>query len=88
MANLGNVKGIPDDDRFDLLQRIEHCMGNNEECNSWEDDFLESIHEQLMRGPTRELSGPQMESLEKIEFLVEFGRDAYWEEFGDRGLHR
>jgi len=67
----------------DLLLRVEACIANSAECNNWEDDFLESVQDQLKKG--REMSGAQIEHIEKIEYLVEWGRDAYWEEYGHGG---
>jgi hypothetical protein len=64
-----------------LIERVEHCQENGAECNDWEDTFLESIHDQLMNG--RVLTDVQIGKIEQIEFLVEFGREAYWEEFKD-----
>jgi hypothetical protein len=68
------------DKNREMIKRVEYCQENGNECNDWEDDFLESIHNRLMKGI--ELSDGQSETLEKIEFLVEWGRDAYWKEFG------
>lgn len=63
-----------------LLGRVVHCISNSEECNGWEDDFLESVKDQLEEG--RKMSEAQIDHIEKIEYLVEWGCDAYWEEFG------
>jgi len=63
-----------------LLERVESCIANSGECNPWEDDFLESVKDQLEEG--RKMSEAQVDHIEKIEYLVEWGRDAYWEEFG------
>jgi len=60
----------------DELNRVEYCIEHGADCNDWEDDFLASVKDWLMRG--RELSPLQIEALEKIEF----GLDAYWEEYG------
>jgi len=64
----------------ELLDRVKHCQVHGAECNDWEDDFLESIESWLMKG--WELKPAQLETLEKIEYLVEWGREQYWEEFG------
>ena len=64
----------------DQLDRVEYCIEHGSECNQWEDDFLENIKDWLMRG--QPLSDAQNETLEKIEYLVEWGRESYWEEYG------
>lgn len=63
-----------------MIDRVQNCIDNGAECNDWEDEFLGSIKDQLMQG--RLLSERQLEALEKIEYLVSWGRDSYWEEFG------
>ncbi len=63
-----------------LIERVENCINNSAECNAWEDDFLESVKGQLEEG--RKMSEAQIDHIEKIEYLVEWGRDGYWEEFG------
>lgn len=62
------------------LERVRNCIENNEELNDWEDLFLESLEEQLTEGRTP--SAAQLEKLTQIEYAVEWGREAYWEEFG------
>ena len=64
----------------EIIDRVENCIQNNSDTNDWEDQFLESIQNQLMEG--RKLSSRQLTQLEKIEYLVEWGRDAYWEVYG------
>lgn len=60
-----------------LIDRVEHCQENNGELNDWEDSFLDSVAEQLTEG--RSLSDRQLEKLEQIEYVVEWGRDEeYW----------
>jgi hypothetical protein len=66
----------------ELLSRVEYCIEHGSDCNDWEDDFLESIKTQIMNGK-RELSPDQLETLEKIEYKVEWGTEAYWQEYGD-----
>jgi hypothetical protein len=71
------------DKNREMIKRVEYCQEHGNECNDWEDEFLESVHNQLMKGfelSTKE--GGQLETLEKIESVVEWGREAYWEEFG------
>ena len=63
-----------------MIDRVQNCIDNGAERNDWEDEFLGSIKDQLMQG--RMLSERQLEALEKIEYLVSWGRDSYWEEFG------
>jgi len=63
-----------------MIDRVQYCIDNSAEFNDWEDEFLGSIKDQLMQG--RILSERQLEALEKIEYLVSWGRDSYWEEFG------
>jgi hypothetical protein len=65
----------------EMLARVEHCQANGDECTDWEDEFLESIQNWLMKGSS--LTEGQLETLEKIEYKVEFGQAAYWEEFGN-----
>lgn len=64
----------------EALERVENCIENNAELSDWEDDFLESLQTQLTEGKLP--SASQLEKLEQIEYVVEWGRDAYWEEFG------
>ncbi len=64
----------------EMLKRVEYCREHGNECNAWEDDFLESIHDWLMKGWA--LSDAQLDTLEKVEYLIEWGREAYWEAFG------
>lgn len=68
----------------DLLDRVKACRGA-EETNDWEEDFLESVEGQLNKG--RILSEAQMETLEKIEYKVNFGVESYWEEYGREGRY-
>jgi len=63
-----------------MLTRVEECQASGDECTDWEDEFLESIQNRLMKGA--ELSPAQLETLEKIEYKIAFGQDAYWEEYG------
>lgn len=63
-----------------MLDRVHYCQEHGVDCNDWEDDFLESVENWLMKG--RELTPAQLETLEKIEYKVEFGLEAYWEEYG------
>ena len=62
------------------LKRVEYCIEHGADCNDWEDDFLENIKGWLMRGCP--LSSSQFETLEKIEYKVEFGLESYWQEYG------
>ncbi len=62
------------------LDRVKYCVENCTELNDWEDAFLTSIQDQLMGG--RILTERQVGALERIEYLVSWGRDSYWEEFG------
>lgn len=61
------------EEKEELLKRIQHCQENSHELNGWEDDFLDSIEEQVEKG--RKLSFKQMEKLEQIEYVVTEGRD-------------
>lgn len=63
-----------------VIDRVQYCIDNGAECNDWEESFLESVKDQLMQGRT--LTDSQTEKLEQIEYLVSWGRDSYWEEFG------
>lgn len=65
----------------ELIERVEYCQEHGDECNDWEDEFLESIKDWLTKGS--ELTSAQFETLEKIEYIVEWGRAAYWSEVGD-----
>ena len=64
----------------EYIDRVEHCQLDNGELNGWEDEFLESLKDQLESG--KEMSEKQLETLEKIEYKVEWGEKTYWEEFG------
>lgn len=64
-----------------MVARVEHCQAENSELNGWEDEFLESVLDWLTGG--RKLSDSQLETLEKIEYKVEWGIKAYWEEYGN-----
>jgi len=64
----------------ETLKRVEHCQEHGDECTDWEDDFLESVQNRLMKGTG--LTEGQLETLEKIEYKVTFGTEAYWEEYG------
>jgi hypothetical protein len=64
----------PDATRMDLIDRIDETLVDDE-LNDWEEEFLKSIRGQVMQGRT--LSEKQMETLDKIEYVVAFGRD-YW----------
>lgn len=61
----------------EMLDRVEHCIQHCDECNDWEDEFLDSVKSQLMEGSS--LSSRQVEKLEQIEVITEFGRDD-WED--------
>jgi len=63
-----------------VIDRVQYCIDNGAECNDWEENFLESVKDQLMQGHI--LTDAQIEKLEQIEYLVSWGRDSYWEEFG------
>lgn len=62
------------------LTRIEECKGSDE-TNDWEEEFLHSIQKRVESG--KPLTDSQEETLQRIEYKVEFGEDAYWEEYGD-----
>lgn len=64
----------------DLIDRVNHCQHNNAELNGWEDDFLDSIEEQLEKGRT--LTSRQLEKLEQIEIIVTEGRDFAYDSDG------
>lgn len=77
-----------DDRHFDflaeqrgVLSRIEACINNSGDLNEWEDSFLESIQNRVMGGKT--LTSAQEDKLQQIEYVIEFGRESYWEEFGE-----
>jgi len=63
-----------------MVDRVQHCIDEGHECNDWETEFLSSIMDWLMQG--RPLSDRQQTALEKIEYLVSWGRESYWTEFG------
>ena len=65
------------------LDRVDYCIEHGAECNDWEDDFLESVREWIKGDNEPTLK--QQETIEKIEYLVEWGRDLYWEEYGYGG---
>lgn len=65
----------------EYIDRVEHCQNDNAELNGWEDEFLESLKDQLESG--KSISEKQLETLEKIEYKVEWGEASYWEEFGE-----
>jgi hypothetical protein len=76
-----SVLGELDNDIADLLERVRACSGS-EELSEWEDDeFLPSIHVRLMKN--RHLTDRQLEIFERIEYKVQFGIEAYWEEYGE-----
>jgi hypothetical protein len=66
----------------EYIGRIQYCIDNGAELNSWEDDFLDSFKDQLIEG--REPSSLQLQKLEEIEYVCEWGRSAFFEEFGFR----
>ena len=70
-----------DDGRLSIMSRIEACQGDPD-VNDWEEEFLESISHQLKKGYVTTLSDSQEETLEKIEYKVAHGIDAYWEMYG------
>lgn len=60
------------ENRRALLDRIAESQESGE-TNDWEDEFLDSIYDQVERG--YDLSDRQMEKLEEIEDEIAFGRD-------------
>ncbi len=66
----------------DFEDRITECIDNPEDLNNWEEEFLESILIHVA-GEGRLLTSSQSDTLEKIEYKVEWGMEAYWEEFGE-----
>ena len=64
------------------LDTVNALLESCDDLNNWEDSFLESVRAQLMEGRNR-LSERQLAQIERLEYLNEFGRDAYWDEFGD-----
>lgn len=82
MSSLKDVKDF-DDVILSEMGRVQHCMDNSVNLNSWEDDFLENIlNTFLLKGI--HLTEPQKEKLEEIEYIVEWGRDSFHEEYGFR----
>lgn len=67
MENLNSF----DQDKKDLLKRIEFCL-DSAEINTWEEEFLESIQKQVLNA--RDLSERQMDKLDTIEDVVVNGR--------------
>ena len=66
--------------RKELLRRIEACLDLDEPVlNDWEEEFLESIHDQVDSGAYAEsgdpLSETQLAKLAEIEDIVEGGRE-------------
>ena len=62
------------------LDRVQYCIDHCVDSNDWEDDFLENVKDWL--GMDRMPSMAQMDTIKKIEFLTENGREEYWEEYG------
>jgi len=75
--NLGEVKREMRE-RKALLSRIERCL-DEAVLNDWEEEFLESIHDQVDSGAYAEsggvLSESQLAKLAEIEDIVEGGRE-------------
>jgi hypothetical protein len=67
----------------ETLARVKNCQGDLD-VNDWEEEFLESIETKIMDGRLTELSEAQEETLEKIEYKVAHGLEAYWEQYGGR----
>jgi hypothetical protein len=59
--------------RRNLICRIEMCINDGEELNSWEDSFLEDILERVISG--YQLTDNQMDKLDQIEDIVVNGRE-------------
>jgi hypothetical protein len=75
--NLGEVKREMRE-RNKLLRRIERCI-DEAVLNDWEEDFLDSIYDQVDSGAYAEgggvLSEAQLAKLAEIEDIVEGGRN-------------
>ena len=76
MSSLNDVGA----EQIALLRRVDRCSEYTD-TTAWEDDFLESIREQLVDG--RELTAKQTATLERIEYKVAFGVTAYWEGYAE-----
>lgn len=55
----------------DYLDRVKYCKDNQELCNDWEIDFLDSIYTRLLGGGS--LTARQEDKLGDIEFIVAGG---------------
>lgn len=62
------------EDLEDTIQRIKECEGSPD-LNDWEEDFLESIKEQVMNGRT--LTTRQEDKLEQVEVIAAEGREGW-----------
>lgn len=59
--------------RAELLKRIRDLQ--EEQVNEWEEGFLDSIEQQILRG--NDLTITQQEKLDQIENRIENGEDDY-----------
>ena len=60
-------------EKKDALERDIQEYVNHPELNSWEDDFMDSLLEQVQKG--HNLSDKQQDKFDQIKSKIEFGAD-------------
>lgn len=63
------IEGVKKNEK--LIARIQSCM-DSPETNDWEEDFLQSIYNQVMDGKT--LTDAQMDKFDQVEDIAINGR--------------